>query len=127
MIARAPQQLGLDLHIKEAQPPVDPRTLGVVRVDRMGPAAPDGERFWRDVLVVALRVARARGMVHPSDLRIAAELEGVKPPHPNWWGSLAAKLKSAGWVQRYAPQRSPITSRNGAIEHMAYSPPEVQP
>lgn len=106
----------------EVRPPVDPRSL---RVDKMKAAAPDGEAFWKAVFVVARRVARARGgLVHPSDIRIAAELDDVKPPHSAWWGSLAAKLKDAGWEQVFLPQRNPIASRNGAKEHYAYRIPQ---
>lgn len=123
MIRPAPQQQEFALAPESGpRPPVDPRTL---RVDRIPALAPDGEAFWRDVMVVALRVARARGMVHPSDVRIAAELEDVKPPHANWWGSLAARLKDSGWRQVLSVQRNPIASRNGAKEIYAYAPPEV--
>ena len=103
-----------------------PRTV----VADLAPAADDGARFWRDVLAFADRMGRVAPVpLHPSTIRIAAELEGIRPPREveeagnPWWGSLASKLLRLKWEPRSLRQRNPIASRNGAAEHTAYLHP----
>lgn len=120
VIRPGPQQLGLDLHaVPEVRPPVDPRTL---RVDRIVPAAPDGEAWNAAVEAMADRMA-AVGPLYPSALHVAAEYMGEPPQGSSAWGSLFARLKARGWVKTYAPRTSRVEARNGAEEPFCYLPP----
>lgn len=115
-------QLGLDLRaVPEARPPVDPRTLR--RVDRMTPAAPDGEAWNAAVEALAERMA-ADGPLYPSALHVAAEAFGEPPQGPGAWGSLFARLRARGWTKVYAPRTSRVEARNGAEEPFAWVKPE---
>lgn len=123
MIRPAPHQLGLDLHaVPEVRPPVDARTL---RVDRIVPAAPDGEAWNAAVEALAERMA-ADGPLYPSALHVAAEPLGEPPQGPGAWGSLFARLKAQGWRKVYAPRMSRVEARNGAEESFAWLRPEAR-
>lgn len=87
------------------------------RVEDLRPAAHDGEQ-WRE-RVLAL-VATLPEPVYPSDLRAAASRLDLEPAHPNWWGSVWAALKAAGWRKEYLPRTSPVASRNQASEPFAW-------
>lgn len=118
---RPPEQLGLDLHAApEARPPVDPRTLR--RVDRLQPAAPDGEAWNAAVEALAERMAQD-GPLYPSALHVAAEALGDPPQGGPAWGSLFARLRARGWRKVYAPRTSRVESRNGAEEPFAWVRP----
>lgn len=123
MIRPVPQQLGLDLHaVPEARPPVDPRTL---RVDRILPAAPDGQEWVGRVLAVVRDLAACDGCLTPSRLRERCATLGLTPPHPNHLGSVWARLRAAGW-QRGQEQVSRTATRNAAREAV-WTPPEPRP
>lgn len=93
-----------------------------VNVAAITPAADDGRAWFVAVLALADRMGRAVGSLYPSDLRRAAETEGLTPPPGKaasaWWGSVVARLltPSMGWTQRLQPRRNPAASRNGAKE-----------
>jgi hypothetical protein len=128
MVARKPVQGELLLgSAPDLRPPVDPRTLRTVRVDALEPAADDGRAWFDGVLALATRMARATGSLYPSDLRAAAEADGLTPPAGKaasaWWGSAVAKLVAADWTKEFAPRRNPAPSRNGAAEIYRYLPP----
>lgn len=123
LIRPGPQQLGLNLQAEpELRPPVDPKTL---RVDRMTPAAPDGQDWLSCVLRVARDLAAADGSLTPSRLRERCATLGLEPPHPNHWGSVWARLRTAGW-QRGQEQVSRTATRNAAREAV-WTPPEPRP
>lgn len=124
MIRPGPQQLGLDLHATpEARPPVDPRSVPGVRVDRLQPAAPDGAEWLAKVLAVARDLGREEGSLTPSRLRQRCSTLGLKPPHSAHWGSLWARLGSDQW--RRGGERTSKTETRNAARESVWLPPEV--
>jgi hypothetical protein len=125
MIDRPTQSL-LGLRAPSDAPLPVPLRRGV-RVDAIKPAADDGAAWWAAVLALADRMGRARGSLYPSDLRAAAEADGLTPPPGKaasaWWGSVIARLVSMGWAKEFAPRRNPAASRNGAGENFRYVAP----
>jgi len=124
VIRPGPQQLGLDLHATpEARPPVDPRSVPGVRVDRLQPAARDGDEWLVKVLAVARDLARDEGSLTPSRLRQRCATLGLKPPHQNHWGMAWGLLKAQGW-HRGGDRTSRTATRNAARESV-WLPPEA--
>ena len=93
-----------------------------LRVDRIVPAAPDGEAWNAAVEALAERMAAA-GPLYPSALHVAAEPLGEPPQGPSAWGSLFARLRARGWRKVYAPRMSRVEARNGAEESFAWVRP----
>lgn len=89
----------------------------------LAPAAPDGESWLLAILSVARNLARERGSLTPSALRLRADTLGLKPPAPCFWGSVWARLRAEGW-KRGAEVTSTTATRNAAREAV-WTAPEV--
>lgn len=94
-----------------------------VRVRDLRPAAKDGREWRSSMLTVARALAAERdGTLTASALRLRASTLGMKPPHPNHWGSLWACLEAAGWERLPESVVSTTPTRNACRESVWRAP-----